>query len=78
MTVGAPIVAPNPKVPFWPFMEESQIKGLTGYAPPWSDAWVMQQGVAESSGVMNWLADNGWWVLAAAGAGVLALSRRGR
>jgi hypothetical protein len=78
MTVGPPLVAPNPQVPFWPFMEESQIKGLTGYAPPWSDAWVMQQGVAESSGAMNWIADHPWWVLAAAGAGVFALSRRGK
>lgn len=53
-------------------------RGLSGIAPPWSDAWIVPPARAggSSEGFMNWMADNPLWVLALAGAGVYALSRR--
>lgn len=54
-------------------------QGLTGYAPPWSDAGVLPNGgVQEGSdtGVGNWLMDHPWLALLLAGGGVYALSRR--
>lgn len=55
--------------------------GLTGYAPPWSDAWVTQ--VAQNqqgndTGVASWISDNPWLALAIAAGGVFALSRRSK
>lgn len=53
-------------------------QGLTGYAPPWSDADVLSNGGVPDSGVGvgNWLMEHPWLALLAAGAGVLAISRR--
>lgn len=45
--------------------------GLTGYAPPWSDA-----GMIPTDGAGSWLMDNKWLALALGAAGVFALSRR--
>ena len=55
-------------------------RGLTGYAPPWNDAGVMANADAQGfpdTGVGQWISDHPWFALALAGAGVLALSRRG-
>lgn len=57
------------------------VQGLTGYAPPWSDAGVQANGGSQYDsgvGVGGWIMDHPWLALLAAGAGVLALSRRGR
>ena len=54
-------------------------QGLTGYAPPWSDALVLPNGGVSTSndtGVTAWVMDHPWLALLVAGAGVLALSRR--
>jgi len=53
-------------------------QGLTGYNPPWSDAWVMPNGNGDGSsdvGVGGWIKEHPWWALAIAGAGVFALSK---
>ncbi|HXU79236.1 MAG TPA: hypothetical protein VN794_21840 [Methylomirabilota bacterium] len=53
--------------------------GLTGYAPPWSDAWVtetQQNQQGSDMGVASWISANPWLALAIAGAGVFALSKR--
>lgn len=55
--------------------------GLTGYAPPWSDAGVLPNGgVPEvpGVGVGGWIMDHPWLSLLLAGGGVYALSRRQR
>ena len=55
--------------------------GLTGYAPAWSDAWVMDMAGSASSndvGVVGWMQAYPWVILAAAAAGAYALSRRGK
>jgi hypothetical protein len=49
--------------------------GLSGFAPAWGDAGEVQ---GAQSGVGGWLMSNPWLALAIAGAGVYALSRRGR
>ena len=54
-------------------------QGLTGYAPPWSDAGVLSNdGVQDGSGVGvgGWIMDHPWLALLLAGGGVYALSRR--
>lgn len=56
-------------------------RGLTGYAPPWSDAGVLPNGGLPGSpdmGVGAWLMDNPWLVLALASGGIYALSRRNK
>ena len=56
-------------------------RGLTGYAPPWSDAWVMKDAGMKDErdmGIGAWLMDNPWLAIAAAGLGVFALSRRNK
>jgi len=56
-------------------------RGLTGYAPPWSDAGVLPNGGLPGSpdmGVGAWLMDNPWMAMLIAGAGVYALSRRNK
>jgi len=50
--------------------------GLMGYAPPWSDAAVLNDGGLPAPGVGSWLMDHPLWALALAGAGLYALSRR--
>lgn len=57
--------------------------GLTGYNPPWSDAWVMRSETVnpqKDMGVSGWIKDHPWLSLAIAGAGMFALSqtKRGR
>lgn len=53
-------------------------QGLTGYAPPWSDAGVLPDGGVPQSGVSvgQWIMDHPWLALLLAGGGVYALSRR--
>jgi len=52
--------------------------GLTGYAPPWSDAWVMDQtSASSSSGAMGWIAANPWLALGI-GVGAIALLAQGQ
>jgi hypothetical protein len=54
-------------------------RGLTGYAPPWSDAGVLPNGgVPQSSdmGVGAWLMDHCWLALLLVGGGVYVISRR--
>jgi hypothetical protein len=56
-------------------------RGLTGYAPPWSDAGVLPNGGSQGfpdTGVGQWISDHPWFALALAGAGALVLSRRKR
>lgn len=54
----------------------SGLQGLTGYAPPWSDAWVMPTGTPFTPSQSN---NAIWWLAAAAlGAGIYAASKRGR
>lgn len=52
--------------------------GLTGYAPPWSDAGVLPNGgVPDSQGAFaTWVSAHPWLALLIAGGGVFALSRR--
>jgi hypothetical protein len=55
--------------------------GLTGYAPPWSDALVtdsQQQMDNPDTGVAGWIASHPWLSLAIAVGGAVALSRRNR
>jgi|SRR5271157_2253338 len=55
--------------------------GLTGYAPPWSDALVtdMQSGGSGAdTGVGQWISDHPWIALALAVGGAVVLSRRGK
>lgn len=55
--------------------------GLTGYAPPWSDALVNSQPNTDGSpdvGVGAWISDHPWLSIALAVGGAVALSRRGR
>jgi hypothetical protein len=53
--------------------------GLTGYAPPWSDAFVEADSQLVPAGEFtSWIADHPWWTLALAGVGIYALSRRTR
>jgi len=58
-------------------------QGLTGYSPSWSDAFVMRSADGNPPsgvgvGFMDWARSNPWLLLAAAGAGVFALSRRSK
>lgn len=52
--------------------------GLSGYAPPWGDAWVMPDAGPDSGGVLSWASDHPWLILAALAGGAVALSRRAR
>lgn len=53
--------------------------GLTGYAPPWSDAFVTENAVQNNQGgVMGWIQSHLWLSLAVVGAGVLVASGKGR
>jgi hypothetical protein len=52
--------------------------GLTGYAPPWSDADVLPNGGIQGVGVGAWLMDHPWLALLLAGGGVYALARRNK
>lgn len=56
------------------------LQGLTGYAPPWSDAGVLPNGGVQDAGVgfMGWIAEHPWLALLLAGGGVLVLSRRSK
>lgn len=55
--------------------------GLTGYAPPWSDAFVQPSVAAEVNndmGVVAWIKQNPWLSLALAAGGIFAASQGGR
>jgi hypothetical protein len=56
--------------------------GLSGYAPPWGNAFVepSQGEMGTGGGVLNWIQSNPWLSLAIAGAGVLVATqaKRGR
>lgn len=55
--------------------------GLTGYAPPWSDALVTDSQAQMDNpdmGVRAWITDHPWLSLAIAVGGAVALSRRSR
>jgi hypothetical protein len=55
--------------------------GLTGYAPPWSDALVTDSTAQmdnADTGVAGWIASHPWLSLAIAVGGAVALSRRGK
>ncbi len=55
------------------------MNGLGGLAPAWGDAWVLpDSGVPDQGGIMGWVNENPWLVLALVGGGVYALSRRGK
>lgn len=57
---------------------DSIVSGLTGFAPPWSDAFVpdvAQNAAVNDMGVVSWISAHPWLSLAIAGAGILALSR---
>jgi hypothetical protein len=54
--------------------------GLTGYAPPWSDAGLVDNSGSQygsDMGVAQWISDHPWLALALAVGGAVALSRRG-
>jgi hypothetical protein len=74
-------VAPEPAgLPIGQYMSILTARGLTGYAPPWSDAGVLPNAGVPDAGVgfMGWIAEHPWLALLLAGGGVYALSRRGR
>lgn len=55
--------------------------GLTGYAPPWSDAFVQRSGSGNGNndmGVVAWIQQNPWLSLALAAGGLFAVSKGGR
>jgi len=61
------------------YYEILNTRGLTGYAPPWSDAGVLANADdAGSPGIGSWLMDHPLLALLLAGGGVYALSRRKR
>lgn len=87
----APVIVQGPYGPMYYRGEDATVQGtyeapaagggLTGYAPPWSDALVLPNGGVSTSndvGVAGWLMANKWLALGIAAAGVLALSRRSR
>jgi hypothetical protein len=55
------------------------LSGLTGYAPPWSDAGVLPNGGIQDAGSFTtWVSEHPWLTLLIAGGGVYALSRRNK
>jgi hypothetical protein len=57
------------------------MNGLTGYAPPWSDALVSDfqtDASVPDTGVGKWISDHPWLSLAIAVGGAVALSQRGK
>ena len=52
--------------------------GLTGYAPPWGNAFVSPQSGDGGGSVMGWIQANPWLSLAIAAGGVLVGSWKGR
>jgi hypothetical protein len=73
---GGPVETPG--LPIKQFMSILTTRGLTGYAPPWSDAGVLENGGVQDAGVglMGWISEHPWLALLIAGGGVYALSRR--
>jgi hypothetical protein len=59
-------------------MPQRASMGLTGYAPPWSDAGVLSDGGLPAPGVGQWLMDHPWLSLALAGVGAAVLAQRGK
>lgn len=52
--------------------------GLTGYAPPWSDAFVQRSstaGTQNDTGVVSWIQAHPWLSLLLAGGGIFAVSQ---
>ncbi len=88
MPQRAPAITGSPYGPLYfkgaPATAYPQNPGLTGYAPAWSDAWVMPDQMTpapvsgEDSGVMGWIRSNPLLAIALAGAGVFALAQTGR
>ena len=75
---GGPVETPG--LPIKQYMSILTSRGLTGYAPPWSDADVLPNGGVQDTGVgfMGWISEHPWLSLLLAGGGVYALSRRGK
>lgn len=61
-----------------PGMPQRAPTGLTGYAPPWSDAGVLPNGGVpqDGVGVGGWIMDHPWLTGLILGTGLFALSRR--
>jgi hypothetical protein len=75
---GGPVETPG--LPIKQYMSILTARGLTGYAPPWSDAGVLPNGGVQDAGVgvMGWISEHPWLSLLIAGGGAYALSRRSR
>ncbi len=74
-------ISPVPQLKVGQYYNIQNTGGLTGYAPPWSDAGVQETPGnigAGDMGVASWLMDHPWLSLALAAGGVMALSRRSR
>jgi hypothetical protein len=82
MPQRAPIIVQGPDGPMHYLGADATYQGyptgLTGYAPPWSDAGVLPNGGIQDVGVGGWLMDHPWLALLLAGGGVYALSRRNK
>jgi len=81
----APVIVQGPHGPMYYRGETSTIQGdypaglsgLSGFAPPWSDAGLVEEALGpECSGFMGWVSCHPWLSLLIAGGGVYALSRR--
>jgi hypothetical protein len=67
-----------------PCEESYRMGGMSGYAPPWSDAWSGRSGSSAASttgarmGILGWIRSNPWLALGIAGAGAVLMSQSSR
>ena len=84
ISVSDAVLAAIPQAPDMsgvPCAESYRMAGLTGYAPPWSDALVMDQpgpASVQDTGILGWIRSHPWLALAITGAGVVAANQAGK